>query len=71
MSLKDYKQKMEDYSYLASMFKELMEDNVKLDDKNEKFTITLEERFSSYDVENEKEIEILMSKVDKLTIREK
>lgn len=61
---------MEDYANLAFMFKEFVEENAKLVDKNEKFKITLEERLSPYIVEKEKEIQTLKSMVDELTLRE-
>lgn len=53
------------------MLKEVFEDNAELIDKNKKYNLALEERFSPCDTKKEKEIKSLKSKVDELTMREK
>lgn len=71
MSQKDFKQQIEDYANLATMFKQLVDDNVNLADETEKYKLALEELFSPYDSEKVNDIEALKVKIEEMTLRKK
>lgn len=71
VSSEDFNQHIEDYANLSTMFKQLIEGNAKVANENEKFKLTLEEKFTPYDANKEKEIENLKLKIEETTSRKK